>query len=123
MILDTIIATGDTVVKLCEELWEMSGRKPDSMVVWCCYAAPDALERIARCPVVEYVVVAKRAERCDEKGYLVHTNRDIGDKIYSGVSGQDGKVEPVVEGDIRSRVSSVGGAWFTGRERGPVEID
>ncbi|KAJ5511564.1 Transcriptional coactivator/pterin dehydratase [Penicillium expansum] len=27
VILDTIIATGDTVVKLCEELWEMSGKQ------------------------------------------------------------------------------------------------
>lgn len=25
VVLDTIIATGDTVVKVCEELWEMSG--------------------------------------------------------------------------------------------------
>lgn len=105
VILDTIIATGDTVVKLCEELWEMSGRKPRSVVVWCCYAAPEALERVARCPVVEYVVVAKRAERCDEKGYLVpYTNGDIGDKIYGGVSGQDEKVEPVAEGEDRESV-------------------
>lgn len=90
VILDTIIATGDTVVKLCEELWEMSGRKPRSTVVWCCYAAPEALERVARCPVVEYVIVGKKAERCDEKGYLVpYTNGDIGDKIYGKVPSSD----------------------------------
>ena len=107
VILDTIIATGDTVVKLCEELWEMSGQKPDSVVVWCCYAAPEALERIGRCPVVEYVVVPKRAESCDERGYLIpYTNGHIGDKIYGGVSGQDEKVEPVAEREDRECVLS-----------------
>jgi 4a-hydroxytetrahydrobiopterin dehydratase len=121
VILDTIVATGDTVVKLCEELWEMSGKQPRSVVVLCCYAAPEALERIAQCPVVEYVVVGRRAERCDEKGYLVpYTNGDIGDKIY-GVQKKERKAEKPVaaEGeDVRSVLSEVqtllignGGSW------------
>ncbi|KAJ5360868.1 Transcriptional coactivator/pterin dehydratase [Penicillium concentricum] len=119
VVLDTIIATGDTVVKLCEELWEMSGERPRSVVVLCTYAAPEALKRVARCPVVEYVVVGRRAEWCDERGYLVpYTNGDIGDKIYGVVWRNNGK--PVVaEGeDVKSVLSGVqsllvenGGLW------------
>ncbi|OQE16074.1 hypothetical protein PENFLA_c029G07841 [Penicillium flavigenum] len=122
VILDTIIATGDTVVKLCEELWEMSGGLPSSVVVLCVYAAPEALERVARCPVVEYVVVGRRAERCDERGYLVpYTNGDIGDKIYGGVRRKEGEMgEPVVaEGEevqsvlsgVQSLLAENGGLW------------
>ncbi|KAJ6143939.1 Transcriptional coactivator/pterin dehydratase [Penicillium samsonianum] len=122
VILDTIIATGDTVVKLCEELWEMSGKQPRSVVVLCTYAAPEALERVARCPVVEYVVVGRRAEKCDERGYLVpYTNGDIGDKIYGGVWSKEEKTgKPVVaQGEeVQSVLSGVqnllvenGGLW------------
>ncbi|OQE07641.1 hypothetical protein PENVUL_c012G09608 [Penicillium vulpinum] len=97
LVLDTIIATGDTVVKLCEELWEMSGQKSRSVVVLCTYAAPDALEKVARCPVVEYVLVGRRAERCDERGYLVpYTNGDIGDKIYGGEWSKKAKTGNIV---------------------------
>ncbi|RMZ40304.1 pterin-4-alpha-carbinolamine dehydratase [Aspergillus flavus] len=124
VVLDTLVATGDTVVRVCEELWEMSsgtggaGRER-SVVVLCCYAAPEALERIAACPVVEYVVVAMRAERCDEHGYLVpYTHGDIGDKIYGAA--WKGKQEVVVaEGeDVDCVLSGVegllvrnGGLW------------
>jgi 4a-hydroxytetrahydrobiopterin dehydratase len=122
VILDRIIATGGTVIKLCEELWELSGGLPRSVVVLRVYAAPEALERVARCPVVEYVVVGRRAERCDERGYLVpYTNGDIDDKIYGGVWRKEGKTkEPVVaEGeDVQSVLSGVqrllvenGGLW------------
>ncbi|KGO74544.1 Transcriptional coactivator/pterin dehydratase [Penicillium italicum] len=118
VVLDTIIATGDTVVKLCEELWEMSGGQPRSVVVLCTYAAPDALERVARCPVVEYVVVGRRAERCDEKGYLVpYTNGDIGDKIYGGewktgkpVIAEGEQVQSVLDGVQRLLIEN-GGLW------------
>jgi 4a-hydroxytetrahydrobiopterin dehydratase len=121
LILDTIIATGDTVVKLCEELWEMGGQQSRSVVVLCCYAAPEALKRVAECPVVEYVVVGKKAEKCDEKGYLVpYTNGDIGDKIY-GIRDTETKTRKpmIAEGeDVQSVLSGVetllvenGGFW------------
>lgn len=83
VVLDTVIATGDTVAKLCDELWELSGRRERSVVVMCCYAAPAALVRLSRHPVVQYIVVARWAEGCDEAGYLVPTtNGDIGDKLF-----------------------------------------
>ena len=121
VILDTIIATGDTVVQLCEELWEMSGKQPKSVVILCCYAAPEALERIAQCPVVEYVVVGKKAERCDEKGYLIpYTNGDIGDKIYGVADKEEKRRKPVIADgeDVQSVSAGVesllienGGLW------------
>ncbi|KAK7923292.1 hypothetical protein PG985_007363 [Apiospora marii] len=47
------------------------------------YAAPAASQRLASHPVVEYIVVAKEAERCDDSGYLIpSTNGDIRDNIY-----------------------------------------
>ncbi|KAE8353318.1 hypothetical protein BDV28DRAFT_133383 [Aspergillus coremiiformis] len=85
VVLDTVVATGDTVVRMCEELEEM-GR---GVVVVCCYAAPEALVRIAGCSGVEFVVVGVRAERCDENGYLVPgTHGDIGDRIFGAVEGR-----------------------------------
>ncbi|KAF6799450.1 hypothetical protein CSOJ01_12512 [Colletotrichum sojae] len=83
IVLDTVIATGDTVAKLCDELWELSGRRERSVVVMCCYVAPSALVRLSRHLVVQYIVVARRAEGCDVAGYLVPTaNGDIGDKLF-----------------------------------------
>ncbi|KAE8373376.1 hypothetical protein BDV26DRAFT_69201 [Aspergillus bertholletiae] len=127
VVLDTLVATGDTVVKLCEELWEMSAaagaERERSVAVLCCYAAPEALERIVACPVVEYVVVAATAERCDAAGYLVpYTHGDIGDKIYGATWKGEGEVRPspvVAEGeDVDAVVSGVqgllvrnGGRW------------
>ena len=67
----------------------IGGGLPRSVVVLCVYTAPEALERVARCPVVEYVVVGRRAGRCDERGYLIpYTNGDIGDKIYGECGGR-----------------------------------
>ncbi|OGM39541.1 pterin-4-alpha-carbinolamine dehydratase, partial [Aspergillus bombycis] len=124
VVLDTLVATGDTLVALCEELWAMSsGRAERSVAVLCCYAAPEALERVAACPVVEYVIVAARAERCDDAGYLVpYTHGDIGDKIYGAAwKGAEQPARPVVaegEEDVEGVASGVegllvrnGGLW------------
>ncbi|KAK7989730.1 carbon-nitrogen hydrolase [Apiospora arundinis] len=83
VLLDTVIATGDTMHRLCDELEVMPGCTPSSVIVMSCYAAPAALQRLAMHPIVKYIVVAREAERCDDDGCLVpSTNGDIGDKIY-----------------------------------------
>ncbi|KAF7585073.1 putative pterin-4-alpha-carbinolamine dehydratase, partial [Aspergillus hancockii] len=89
IILDTVIATGDTVVALCEAIWAMGAREAGrKVVVMCVYGAPEALERVRKCEGVECVVVGFVAEGCDEHGYLVPaTHGDVGDKIY-GVAWQ-----------------------------------
>ena len=120
VVLDTIIATGDTVLELCDELWVMSDRRAErSVAVMCCYAAPEALERIANHPVVEYIVIAKKAQTCDKAGYLVpYTHGDIGDKIYGKpprslptpviADGQD--VSGVLD-DLEDLLVGNGGLW------------
>ncbi|KAJ5580876.1 Transcriptional coactivator/pterin dehydratase [Penicillium hetheringtonii] len=129
VVLDTVVATGDTIVQLCAELWALSGGTA-SIVVFCCYAAPAALERVAACPGVEYVVVGRRAERCDERGYLVpYTHGDIGDKIYGEkltverpvvAAGED--VSRVMEG-IADLLAENGGAWRLDSEGSAIQRD
>ncbi|KAK8083664.1 uracil phosphoribosyltransferase-domain-containing protein [Apiospora saccharicola] len=83
ILLDTVIATGDTLNKLCDQLLDMPGCTPRSVIIMTCYASPVALKRLAAHPVVKYLVVAKAAEQCDDNDHLVpSTNGDIGDKIY-----------------------------------------
>lgn len=129
VVLDTVVATGDTIVQLCAELWALSGGTA-SIVVFCCYAAPAALERVAACPGVEYVVVGRRAERCDERGYLVpYTHGDIGDKIYGEkltverpvvAAGED--VSRVMKG-IADLLAENGGAWRLDSEGLAIQRD
>ncbi|EEQ31489.1 putative 4a-hydroxytetrahydrobiopterin dehydratase [Microsporum canis] len=120
VILDTIIATGDTIIKLCEDLWVMSGaRMEQSVVVMCCYAAPKALERISNHPIVHYVVVAKKAEGCDEGGYLIpYTHGDIGDKVYGKARGwepvaviADGQDTQTMLNEVMDLLIKNGGLW------------
>ncbi|WEW59730.1 4-alpha-hydroxytetrahydrobiopterin dehydratase [Emydomyces testavorans] len=125
IILDTIIATGDTILHLCNEIQRLSkqnGHNADkSIVVLCCYAAPDALDRIANHPLVELIVVAQRAERCDDAGYLVpYTNGDIGDKIFGSAGHEEVQQQPVIaegqdEAAVRAGVEALltrnGGLW------------
>ncbi|EFR00366.1 hypothetical protein MGYG_03368 [Nannizzia gypsea CBS 118893] len=120
VILDTIIATGDTVLQLCEEIWNMSGRtKESSVVVMCCYAAPKALELISMHPVVDYIVVAKKSQGCDTAGYLIpYTHGDIGDKMYGKASRKraeaviaDGQDVQRVSTGVKELLRENGGLW------------
>ncbi|KAK8140329.1 hypothetical protein PG984_000395 [Apiospora sp. TS-2023a] len=89
ILLNTVIATGDTLNKLCDQLLDMPGCTPRSVIIMTCYAAPAALKRLAAHPAVKYIVVAKEAEKCDDNGHLVpSTNGDIGDKIYGAAQGE-----------------------------------
>ena len=82
IILDTIVATGATLLKLCDELSNMSGLEKQ-VTVLCCYASPEALAAVAGHEVVHSIVVAHRADTVDEHGYLVpYTHGDMGDKLF-----------------------------------------
>ena len=79
VILDTILATGDTVLRLCDELSDLEAQ----VTVLCCYASPQALAAIAGHEVVHSIFVAHQADTVDENGYLVpYTNGDVGDKLF-----------------------------------------
>jgi 4a-hydroxytetrahydrobiopterin dehydratase len=98
VILDTILATGDTVVKLCDELFAPRSNTPDQaeqpslkpegeprrfVTVLSCYASPQAIAAVAAHPAVAAIWVAHLADTVDEYGYLVsYTHGDVGDKLF-----------------------------------------
>ena len=96
VILDTIPATGDTVVKLCNELVmphssmqqagllsERGNENQRFITVLSCYASPHAVAAVAAHSAIESIFVAHLAETVDEAGYLVaSTNGDVGDKLF-----------------------------------------
>ena len=83
MVLDTVIATGNTLSKVCDELWAMSGEKERCITVMSCYASPEGLAIVTNYPMVKGVYVGSVAETVDKNGYLVpYTNGDIGDKLF-----------------------------------------
>ncbi|KAI1934056.1 hypothetical protein LOZ66_006149 [Ophidiomyces ophidiicola] len=131
VILDTIIATGDTILHLCDEISRLSGGRAErqSIVVLSCYAAPDALRRISRHPLVGLTVVAQLAESCDEAGYLIpYTNGDIGDKIF-GVAEHVDPQPVVAEGEdvgavnagVHALLTSGGGLWHLAADGMAIE--
>ena len=82
IILDSILATGDTLLKLCDELSNIGGSER-RVTVLCCYASPQALAAVAGHEVVHSIVVAHEADTVDEHGYVVpYTNGDLGDKLF-----------------------------------------
>ncbi|KAL8831863.1 MAG: hypothetical protein Q9191_000615 [Dirinaria sp. TL-2023a] len=82
VILDTILATGDTLLKFCDELLDIDGPERH-ITVLCCYASPQALAAVAHHRAVHSVFVAHEAETVDDDGYLVpYTNGDVGDKLF-----------------------------------------
>ena len=82
VILDTVLATGATVLKLCDELSNTVGSER-KITVLCCYASPQALAAVANHRALHSVIVAHEADTVDDKGYLVpYTNGDVGDKLF-----------------------------------------
>ena len=82
IILDTVLATGATVLKLCDELSDIVGSERQ-VTVLCCYASPQALASVADHQAVHSIFVAHEADTVDQHGYLVpYTNGDVGDKLF-----------------------------------------
>lgn len=82
VLLDTVIATGGTILAICDELMALSGSGAKYITVLSCYVSPIGLEAVAKHPLVREIVVAAEAEGVDEKGYTVPYPGDIGDKLY-----------------------------------------
>jgi len=87
ILLDTVIATGGTILKICDELLAFSGSSVKYITILSCYVSASGLEAVAKHPLVHEVIVAAKAEGVDENGYTVPYPGDIGDKLF-------GKVEP-----------------------------
>ena len=90
--MDTVIATGDTILKLLEEMNAPIGsigtesRKcPRGVTILTCYASPQAIARIKDHPLVKNIVIGAIAETVDRSGFLVpRTGGDVGDKLFGG---------------------------------------
>jgi uracil phosphoribosyltransferase len=81
IILDPIVATGDTIVASVELLRVLGVRAPIDILS--CYAAPAAFARLRKHPFIRGAYAAAFAERADEQGYLIPPiNGDCGDRLF-----------------------------------------
>lgn len=78
MLVDTVIATGDTIIKLVSSL--------DShfeIYIASCYVSPEAIEQIAKAEAVKKVYCGIVSVSVDDNGFLIPpTHGDIGDKLF-----------------------------------------
>lgn len=82
VVLDTVIASGDTIVEVCTEL----ARRVEPMSqlrILTCYASPEGVARIlARVPRAQ-LLVGCLSETVGNDGYVIpRINGDMGDKLY-----------------------------------------
>jgi len=83
VILDTVVATGDTILRLLHDLEERNILEGNSLHLLSCYASPIALERIGSKNVLRSIIVGVVSEGVDSDGYLIpRTNGDIGEKLF-----------------------------------------
>lgn len=82
LLLDTVIATGGTILKICDELMGLSGGKEKYVTILSCYVFPIGLAAVSKHPLVKEIFVGAMAETVDENGYLVPYPGDIGDKLF-----------------------------------------
>ncbi|OCL11728.1 PRTase-like protein [Glonium stellatum] len=82
VLLDTVIATGGTILKICDELMALSGSQLKYITILSCYVSPLGLAAVAKHPLVREIIVAVTAERVDENGYVVPYPGDVGDKLF-----------------------------------------
>ncbi|KAI8947624.1 phosphoribosyltransferase-like protein [Xylaria longipes] len=82
ILLDTVIATGGTILKICDELLAMSGSRERYITVLACYVSPIGIQAVAKHPLIREIIVAAKADSVDENGYVVPYPGDIGDKLF-----------------------------------------
>jgi 4a-hydroxytetrahydrobiopterin dehydratase len=82
LLLDTVIATGGTILSICDELMTLSGPAVRYITILSCYVSPNGLKAVAKHPLVRDVIVAASAESVDDNGYTVPFPGDIGDKLF-----------------------------------------
>ena len=88
--MDTVIATGDTILTLLDDMKAtIEAIEVDSMechrrvTVLTCFASPQALAKLKGHPLVDSVVVGAVADSVDQMGFLIpSTGGDMGDKLF-----------------------------------------
>lgn len=82
LILDPIVATGDTVITTIDTL-QQTQKDISSITVLTCYAAPEGVSKIIRASPRVRAIVGCLSQGMDEKSYLIpKTHGDMGDKLY-----------------------------------------
>ena len=81
LMLDTVAATGDTIVSVAQELRQISPEARISALI--CYASPEAIAKMKSCEALERLGVAVRSKSVDPLGWLLpKIGGDAGDKLY-----------------------------------------
>ena len=78
ILLDTVIATGDTIFQLVKTFPE--GTK---VFIYACYVSPEAIEKLSKVTSIQALYAGFVSQTVDSAGYLVpYTHGDIGDKLF-----------------------------------------
>lgn len=81
LMLDTVSATGDTVVSVAQALRRRHPHAPINALI--CYASPEAIAAIEACQALTRLGIAVRSEGVDPQGWLLpRIGGDAGDKLY-----------------------------------------
>ena len=82
LVLDTIIASGDTVINILRMIKEFSSGKA-RICVMSCYVSPEGLEKVLAEGKPDEIIIGGISERVDDNGYLVPmTHGDLGDRLF-----------------------------------------
>ena len=88
LLLDTVIATGDTVNEVALQL--RSDLHRPSITLCTCYASPEGLAAIERAGLVDTAIVGVQSQTVDRSGYLIPLiNGDAGEKLFGGLQQAD----------------------------------
>ncbi|MEH2534933.1 uracil phosphoribosyltransferase [Bradyrhizobium sp. AZCC 1588] len=84
LLLDTVVATGDTVNEVAAQLHR---ELHDPSITFCtCYASPEGLAAIESAGLVHASIVGVRSQSVDGSGYLIpRINGDAGEKLFGGL--------------------------------------
>ena len=85
VIIDSVIATGDTIKALLEDIsLEAPLKTQHKISILTCYCSPIAIEKLSLSNhQISHLIIGVKSVDADDKGYLIpYTNGDIGDKLY-----------------------------------------
>lgn len=80
LILDPMLATGGTCVRTCELLRAAGAGRVTAV---CVIAAPEGVERVRECGLVDAVWVAAMDESLDSRGFILPGLGDAGDRQFN----------------------------------------
>lgn len=83
LVLDTVIATGDTITAVCGRIREARGGAAAELHVVSCYVSPEGIAAMVASRLGAKLAAGAVSETVDPAGYLVpRINGDAGDKLF-----------------------------------------